>query len=84
MISQVVLSSEGLLADVATEGSFVRVRSLVNEEIVAFRESAIAIFADELFLRPRRSSSSRSLFQRRFPRRWTATAAISDYGRKLI
>lgn len=52
MVSKVVLSSEGLAADVARVGSLVGVGSHVYEQVVTFGEVTIAILADKLFLRP--------------------------------
>lgn len=50
MVSQVVLPSERLSADVARVRPLVSVRSLVYEQVVAFGELSVAKFAYELFL----------------------------------
>lgn len=50
VISEVVLASEGLPADVAGEGPLVRVRPLVDQEVVALGEVSRAVLADELLL----------------------------------
>ena len=52
VISQVVLPSERLAADVTGERSFICVGSLVDQQIVAFGEFPVAKLADEPFLRP--------------------------------
>lgn len=50
MISQMILATEGFAANVATVGTLIGVRSLVDEKIVRFGELSVAILADELFL----------------------------------
>lgn len=50
MISQMVLSPEGLPADIAGIGPLIRVRPFMDQQIITFGELPIAIFADELFL----------------------------------
>jgi len=52
MVSQVVLSPESFVANVAGVGSLVRVRSLVNQQVVGLGEAALAVLADELLLGP--------------------------------
>ena len=47
-----VLSPEGLVADVAREGAFVGVCPLVNQQVVGLGELALAVLADELLLGP--------------------------------
>ena len=51
MISKMILSAKGLAANVARVRPLVRVRSFVNEQIVALGELSVAKFADELLLR---------------------------------
>ena len=48
MVAQVVLSSEGLVADVALVWAFVGVCSLVDEQVVRLGEVATAEATDEL------------------------------------
>lgn len=48
MVPQVVLPPEGLAAHVAREGALVRVRALVDEEVVGLGEVALAEAAHEL------------------------------------
>lgn len=57
VISEMVLATEGLAADVTAVGAFVGVGSLVDQQIVAFRELSVAVFADELLLWARSSSA---------------------------
>lgn len=54
MVAEVVLAAEGLPADVARVGPFVRVRPFVYQKIVTFRELSVAELADELFFGARR------------------------------
>lgn len=56
MVSQVVLPTEGLVADVARVGSLVRMCPLVDEQVVGLGEPSLTELADELLLRSRRSS----------------------------
>lgn len=58
MISQVILTTEGLATDVATVWPLIGVSSLVNQKIVGFGEMTIAVFADELLLWSRSSRAS--------------------------
>ena len=53
VVSQVVLPSEGFSTDVTGVGSLVRVRSLVDQQVVALGELPVAEFADEPLLRSR-------------------------------
>ena len=53
VISEMILPTESLAANVAGVGPLVRVRSLVDEEVVALGELAVTELADELLLRPR-------------------------------
>lgn len=55
MIPQMILTTEGLAANVAAVWALVGVRSLVDQEIVRFGELTIAILADELLLWTRSS-----------------------------
>lgn len=48
-----VLPSEGFSTDVTGVGSLVRVRSLVDQQVVALGELPVAEFADEPLLRSR-------------------------------
>lgn len=50
MISEMILSPEGLATDVTGEGSLVGVGSLVYQQIVGLGELALAEAADELLL----------------------------------
>lgn len=52
MIPQMILPPERFSADIAGIRSFVRMRPLVNQEIVAFSELPIAKLANKLFLGP--------------------------------
>lgn len=52
------MSSEGLPADVARVRPFVRVRPLVDQQIVTLGELPVAILAYELLLRPSGSASN--------------------------
>ena len=56
MISQVVLSSEGLAANITIEGSLIGVCSLMDEKVVRLGEFSVAILADEPLLWPRSSA----------------------------
>lgn len=51
MISEMVLPPEGLSANVTGVWPFVGVGPLVDQEVVTFGELAVAILANELFLR---------------------------------
>lgn len=51
VIAQMILPTECLAANVAWKWPFVGVRALVDLQIVAFREVALAILTDELLLR---------------------------------
>lgn len=50
MVAQMILSPEGLAANIARERALVGVGALVNLQIVALGELALAVLADELFL----------------------------------
>jgi len=50
MIPQVILSPEGLAANVAGVGPLIRVGPLVDEEVVGLGELPVAVLADELLL----------------------------------
>jgi len=50
MISQMILSAEGLPTYVARVRPLIGVRPLVDQQIVAFRELPMAELADELLL----------------------------------
>lgn len=56
MVSQMVLPTEGLVADVARVGPLVRMCPLVDEQVVGLGEPSLTELADELLLRSRRSS----------------------------
>ena len=58
VVSEMVLSPEAFVADLAGEGSFVRVSPFVDEQVVALCEVALAVLADEFLLRPVGSSRS--------------------------
>lgn len=51
VISEVILSSKGLAADIAAVRPLVCVCSLVNQQVVRLREMSLTVFADKLFLR---------------------------------
>jgi len=51
MIAEVVLTAEGFSTNVARVGPLIRVRPLVDEEVVGFGELTIAELADKLLLR---------------------------------
>lgn len=59
VIPQMVLSPEGLSADVARVGALVGVSPLVDEQVVGLGELPVAVLADELLLgaRPIRSGA---------------------------
>ena len=50
VIAEMILTAEGFAANVARVGPLVRVRPLVDEQIVGFGELAVAELADELLL----------------------------------
>ena len=52
-----VLAAERLLADVARVRPLVGVRALVDQQVVALGEAALAVLADELLLRPLRPAA---------------------------
>ncbi len=56
VVPEVVLAPEGLVAHVARVRALVRVRPLVDEQVVALGEVALAELADELLPRPRRAA----------------------------
>ena len=58
VITKMILSSEGLAADVARIGSFIRVRPFVYQQIIRFGKLAVTELADELLLGPGRPSGS--------------------------
>ena len=51
-----VLTSKSLAADVTRVGALVRVRSLVDQQVVALGELPVAELADEPLLRPGRAT----------------------------
>lgn len=51
MVSEVVLSSESLAANITRVRSFICMRPFVDEQIVRLCELSIAIFTNKLFLR---------------------------------
>ena len=51
VVTEMVLPPEGLAADIAGERSLVRVRALVDHEVVGLGELAVAVLADEPLLR---------------------------------
>lgn len=59
MVPQVILPSEGLSANVARVRPLVGVRSLVYQQIIAFRELAATELADELLFGPGRPARPR-------------------------
>lgn len=61
MVAEVVLPPEGLVADVARVGPLVRVRPLVDEQVVGLGEVAPAELADELLLGLGREAAPRGL-----------------------
>ena len=52
MVSEMVLSSEGLAADITRVGALVRVGSLVDQQIIGLGEMATTVFTYKLFLLP--------------------------------
>lgn len=52
VVSQVVLSPEGLLADVTSVRALVSVSALMNKQVVRFGKASLAVLADELLLGP--------------------------------
>lgn len=50
VVPEVILSSEGLVALITIEGSFVSVNTFVNDEVVTLTKLTIAELADESFL----------------------------------
>ena len=52
VVPEVVLPPEGLAADVTREGPLVRVRPLVDQQVVALAELALAVLADVALLGP--------------------------------
>lgn len=50
MVAQVVLTTEGLAADITRIWPLIRVGSLVNQKIVGLCEVSVAVFTDELLL----------------------------------
>lgn len=61
-----VLSPEGLVADITGIWPLVRVRPLVDQEVVGFGKVAAAELADKLFLCLGRQSASAGLWGREF------------------
>ena len=53
VVSQVVLTTERLSADITVEWPFVGVGALVNEQVVRLGELAVAILANKSLLGPR-------------------------------
>lgn len=58
MISEMILSTECFVTDIAGVWSLVSMRAFVDEKIVRLCEMSAAILADELLLGPGRSSPS--------------------------
>ena len=52
VVAEMVLSPEGLAADVTAVGPLVSMGSLVNEEVVGFRELPVTELANKLLSRP--------------------------------
>ena len=52
MVSEMVLPTEGLVADVAGEGTLVCVSPLVDQQVVRLGKLSLAELADKLLLRP--------------------------------
>ena len=50
MVSEVILPSEGLAADITRVGSLVRVCPLMNEQVVGLGELSVAKFTFEFLL----------------------------------
>ena len=71
MVPKVILASEAFAAYVAGERSLVRVRPLVDQQIVGLREVATAVAADVLFLRS--VTGGEVLFFKGYNRRTTNT-----------
>ena len=65
MVPEVVLSSEGFVADVTGIRPLVRVRPLVDQQVVGFGKMAATELADKLFLGLGRQSASAGLALRR-------------------
>jgi hypothetical protein len=63
MVPQMVLPPERLAANVAGEGPLVRVRPLVDEQVVGLCELPVAELADELLARPTCRPSQRGFEQ---------------------
>lgn len=61
MVPEVVLSSEGFVADITGIWPLVRVRPLVDQKVVGFGKMAAAELADKLFLGFRGQSTSAGL-----------------------
>lgn len=53
MVSQVILATEGLAANITAVGALVGVSPLVDQQVVGLGELTVAVFADELLLRTR-------------------------------
>ena len=51
VVTEVVLTSERLATDITGERSLVRVRPLVDHEVIGLGELAVAVLADEPLLR---------------------------------
>lgn len=51
MISEMILSSEGLSTNVTGIGPFIGMCPFMDEQVVGLRKLTVAIFANELFLR---------------------------------
>lgn len=57
MISQMILSTESLAANVTAIWTLIGVRPLVNQQVVGFGELSVAVFAYKLLLRSRSGRS---------------------------
>lgn len=61
MVPEVILSSEGLVADIAGVRPLICMRPLVDQEVVGFREMSATKLADEFLLGLRGQSASAGL-----------------------
>lgn len=61
MVPEVVLSSEGLVADITGVWPLIRVRPLMDQKVVGFGKMAATELADKLFLGLRGQSASARL-----------------------
>lgn len=81
MISQMILSSEGLVTNVTTVWSLVSVSPFVDEQVVWLGESTLTVLANELFL-PTIASRTSSFNLRSRPR-WQWMRRWWQEGRRI-